>query len=81
MLGTLDSRNVYERLKARADTLLENKCYYGAVQNYAKIIEGTYDKSLSGLFYVEVYHNYGGLHMQECFYTNSLFHILRKPTK
>ena len=25
MLGTLDSRNVYERLKARADTLLENK--------------------------------------------------------
>lgn len=72
VLGTLDSRNVYERLKARADTLLENKCYYGAVQNYAKIIEGTYDKSLSGLFYARVYHNMGVAHARMFLYKQSV---------
>ena len=52
--------------------MLENKCYYGAVQNYAKIIEGTYDKSLSGLFYARVYHNMGVAHARMFLYKQSV---------
>lgn len=59
ILETLDTQNVSERLKARADSFLENKCYYSAVRNYSNIINSKKDTSLPGIFYAKVYHNIG----------------------
>lgn len=59
ILETLDSQNVSERLKARADRFLENKCYYRAVKNYSNIINSKKDTTLPGIFYAKVYHNIG----------------------
>lgn len=59
VLNTLGTQNVNERLKARADSFLENGFYYSAINNYRKIIEAKTDKALSGLFYARVYHNIG----------------------
>ncbi|MGN0480621.1 MAG: hypothetical protein ACI4EV_03550 [Lachnospiraceae bacterium] len=58
-LESINTRNVYERLKMRADTLLENKKYIGAIKNYEKIIQGEKDLTLPGIFYAKVYHNLG----------------------
>lgn len=58
-LESINTRNVYERLKMRADTLLENKKYVSAIKNYEKIIEGEKDPVLPGIFYAKVYHNLG----------------------
>lgn len=65
MLGT---QNVYERMKSRADSFLGNKCYYSAIQNYDKIISGSRDMQLSGLFYAKVYHNMGVAYAKMFFY-------------
>lgn len=59
ILETLNTQNVYERLKSRADSYLGNKCYHSAIRNYQAIIEGPRDASLTGLFYAKVYHNAG----------------------
>lgn len=59
ILETLHTQNVYERLKARADSFLGSQHYYSAIRNYRKIIEGQRDLSLTGLFYAKVYHNTG----------------------
>lgn len=59
ILESLNTQNVYERLKMRADTLLENKKYVGAIKNYEKITEGEQDPLLPGIFYAKVYHNLG----------------------
>lgn len=58
-LETINTQNVYERLKLRADTLLENKKYIGAIKNYERITEGEKDPMLPGIFYARVYHNLG----------------------
>ena len=52
-------QNVYERMKMRADRFLEKGCYYSAISNYDKIVNGERDINLSGLFYAKVYHNLG----------------------
>ncbi len=59
ILETLNTQNVYERLKMRGDTLLENKKYMAAIKNYETIINGEHDSMLPGLFYAQVYHNLG----------------------
>lgn len=59
ILSTLSTQNVYERLKARGDSFMVNECYYSAIRNYANIINGKRDPSLSVLFYANVCHNMG----------------------
>lgn len=59
ILGTLDTQNVLERLKARADSFLANKCYFSAIKNYQIIINSKKDQTLPGIFYARVYHNIG----------------------
>lgn len=58
-LESINTQNVYERLKMRGDTLLENKKYVSAIKNYQRITEGEIDPVLSGIFYAKVYHNLG----------------------
>lgn len=73
ILESINTQNVYERLKMRADTLLENKKYVSAIKNYEKIIEGENDPMLPGIFYAKVYHNLG------CAYGNMfLYDMARK---
>ena len=38
LLAMLDTQNVYERMKMRADRFLEKGCYYSAISNYDKIV-------------------------------------------
>ena len=59
ILLTLDTQNVLERLKARADSFLENKCYYSAMKNYYNIMKRKKDNTLPGIFYAKVFHNMG----------------------
>lgn len=59
ILETLNTQNVLERLKARADSFLENKCYYSAIKNYNTIITEKKDTTLPGIFYARVFHNMG----------------------
>lgn len=59
ILGTLNTQNTRERLKLRADSFLGNRCYYSAIDNYAKIIQSSRDPSLPGIFYARVFHNMG----------------------
>ena len=59
ILLTLDTQNVLERLKARADGFLENKCYFSAIKNYSNIMNSKKDNTLPGIFYAKIYHNIG----------------------
>lgn len=59
ILETLNTQNVLERIKARADSFLGNKCYHGAIKNYSNIISSKRDITLPGIFYAKVYHNMG----------------------
>ena len=59
IIETLNTQNVLERLKARADSFLDNKCYYSAISNYNNIISSKKDSTLPGIFYARVYHNTG----------------------
>lgn len=59
ILSTLGTQNVYERLKARADSFMANECYYSAIKHYAGIINGKKDTSLSITFYANVCYNMG----------------------
>lgn len=58
MLSTLDSQNSYERLRSRADTYLDRKNYYKAIDCYRQIIK-EYTKEASGAFMAGVHHNLG----------------------
>lgn len=68
MLAMLDTQNVYERMKMRADRFLEKGCYYSAISNYDKIVNGERDINLSGLFYAKVYHNLGTAYARMFFF-------------
>lgn len=59
ILTTLNTQNVYERLKARGDRFMANECYYSAIRNYSQIISGKKDPTLSVVFYSDVCHNIG----------------------
>lgn len=64
ILEMLNTQNVLERLKARADRFLENKCYNSAIKNYGNILMSPRDKTLSGIFYASVNHNMGVAYSQ-----------------
>lgn len=68
LLAMLDTQNVYERMKMRADRFLEKGCYYSAISNYDKIVNGERDINLSGLFYAKVYHNLGTAYARMFFF-------------
>lgn len=58
ILNTLDSQNAYERLSSRADTYLERKNYYKAIDCYRHIIK-EYRNEAPGAFVARIYHNLG----------------------
>ena len=59
LIERLDTQNVWERLKARADNYLSNRRYNSAISNYEEIIYGRHDSSLGEEFYGNVWHNMG----------------------
>ena len=71
ILNTLSSQNVHERLKARADSYLSNKCFYSAIKCYERIIKDDLDASLPGIFYAQVYHNLGVSYARLFMYKNA----------
>lgn len=58
ILSTLDSQNVYERLRSRADTYLDRKRYFKAIDCYKQIIK-EYKNDAPGAFAARIYHNTG----------------------
>lgn len=58
ILSTLDSQNVYERLRSRADTYLDIKRYFKAIDCYKQIIK-EYKNDAPGAFTARIYHNMG----------------------
>ncbi|MBQ4284143.1 MAG: hypothetical protein IJB96_09475 [Lachnospira sp.] len=72
VLETLSTQNVLERLKARADSFLENQCYNSAIDNYIKILESPVDTSLSAMFYAKVNHNIGVAYTQLFLYKQAV---------
>ena len=58
ILSTLDSQNVYERLRSRADTYLDRKRYLKAIDCYKQIIK-EYKNDAPGAFTARIYHNTG----------------------
>ncbi|MBD9303817.1 MAG: tetratricopeptide repeat protein, partial [Lachnospira sp.] len=58
ILSTLDSQNVYERLRSRADTYLDRKRYFKAIDCYKQIIK-EYKNDAPGAFTARIYHNTG----------------------
>ena len=58
ILSTLDSQNVYERLRSRADTYLDRKRYFKATDCYKQIIK-EYKNDAPGAFTARIYHNTG----------------------
>lgn len=69
IIDSMNSKNVLERIGARADNLLKNNCCHSAIKNYDMIINSLKDESLPDVFYGNVYHNmgvaYGKLFMYE----------------
>lgn len=59
IISELDTQNVSERLKARADNFLSNKRYKSAIRNYESIVYSARDSKLSDTFYGNVWHNMG----------------------
>lgn len=66
ILTTLNTQNVYERLKTRADRLMLNECYYAAIRSYSQIINGKKIRRFLWYF-TPMYAITWGLHMQGCF--------------
>lgn len=62
LFSALDTQNVRERLKARADNYLLNGRYNSAISNYEDIAYGPQDSSLGDEFYAKVWHNLGTAH-------------------
>ena len=75
ILDTLSNQNVLERLKARGDSFLENKCYHSAISNYCKILESPHDTTLSAMFYAKVYHNIGVAYAQLFLYEQAVLYF------
>jgi len=75
ILLTLDTQNVLERLKARADSFLENKCYFSAIKNYFCILNSKKDSTLPGIFYAKVYHNMGVAHASLYLFKQSIVYF------
>lgn len=59
ILNTLNSQNMYERLKTRGDSYLYNHCFYNAIKCYMQIIDEYKGNELSGIFLAGVFHNAG----------------------
>lgn len=59
VLEALSTQNIYERLKKRGDSLLDNECYRSAAICYEKILNGPRDVTLPAYFYAKVNHNMG----------------------
>lgn len=59
LIERLDTQNVWERLKARADNYLSTGRYNSAIVNYEDIVHGKHDASLGEVFYGNVWHNMG----------------------
>ncbi len=72
VLETLSTQNVLERLKARADSFLDNRFYHSAISNYVKILESPVDTSLSAMFYAKVNHNIGVAYTQLFLYKQAI---------
>ena len=75
ILETLNTQKVYERLKSRADSYLNNKFYYKAIVTYNKIIDGNVDTTLSGLFYANVYNNIGVAYARMLLFEQASFYF------
>lgn len=59
VIDKLDTQNVTERLKARADNFLGNNRYGSAIRNYEAIVYGRRDPVQNDTFYGSVWHNMG----------------------
>ena len=59
VIDKLDTQNVLQRLKARADSFLANRRYKSAIHNYELIVYGKKDITLTDNFYGAVWHNMG----------------------
>ncbi len=59
VIDKLDTQNVLQRLKSRADTFLGNRRYKSAIHNYELIVHGKKDITLTDSFYGNVWHNMG----------------------
>lgn len=59
LIERLDTQNVWERLKARADNYLSNRRYNSAIRSYEDIVYGKHDGMLGEAFYGNVWHNMG----------------------
>lgn len=75
ILETLNTQKVYERLKSRADSYLNNKFYYKAIITYQKILDGNIDTSLSGLFYANVNNNIGVAYARMFLFEQAAFYF------
>lgn len=77
VIDKLDTQNMQQRLKSRADNFLNNRRYESAIHNYESIVYAKKDITLSDEFYGNVWHNMGVAHAflfsfaeaQECFRT------------
>lgn len=59
LLDRLDTQNPLERMKARADSYLQNRRYIRAISGYEGILNGRKDASLGDVFYGNLWHNMG----------------------
>lgn len=58
-IDKLDTQNVSERLKSRADNFLSNNRFGSAIRNYETILYGKRDAAQKDAFYGDVWHNMG----------------------
>ena len=79
ILNTLGTKNVFERLKLRADRFLENKCYYSAIKNYLMI---TKEKGTLRFreFFMQRFIIMRALLMLRCFFTVRRILSLKRHT-
>lgn len=59
LIESLNTQNMFERLKLRGDNFLASNRYLSAIESYTMIISQQKDKTLSEQFYGKVWHNLG----------------------
>ncbi len=59
LIESLNTQNMFERLKLRGDNFLASNRYLSAIESYTMIISQKKDKTLSEQFYGKVWHNLG----------------------